>query len=52
MKENTMWDYPRLPKELNKETPLPEKLQADIPKRTGLIKVVRHKVNEILRMIK
>ena len=46
-----LWDYPNLPPELQKNTDLEDKLQADVPKRSWKAKVVRHKVKEILRLL-
>lgn len=48
MHKKDYWDYPHLPDALRKDQPIEEQLNADIPKRTGKIKIVRHRVKEIL----
>ena len=48
MKEKTLWDYPHVPDALKKWTDIVEQLQADVPKRTWKIKIVRHRIKEIL----
>ena len=48
MKTNTMWDFPHLPKELDKDKPLDIRLESDVAKRTWLLKIVRHRIKEIL----
>ena len=45
--KHTYWDVPRIPDELRKKWFEEEDvLQSDIPKRTWLHKVVRHKVKQ------
>lgn len=48
MKENTLWDYPKVPDELKKWKPIEEQINADISKRSWKLRIVRHRVKEIL----
>jgi len=46
-----MKQYTKLPDSLDKNKDLETKLNSDIPKRTGKLKIVRHRVKQLLNKI-